>query len=94
MSSFKHRPAKLKYRSDISTLDEFHKDLMKKMNSNYDKLEYRTKIGNLLVNYYDQMTKDQYNQNVEFKKLVISGSFSIDEMSIICFAFSNKYDTG
>jgi len=68
MSSFKHRPTKLKYRSDISTLDEFHKDLMKKMNSNYDKLEYRTKIGSLLVNYYDQMTKDQYNQNVEFKK--------------------------
>jgi hypothetical protein len=66
MSSFKQRPNKLKYRSDTTTLDEIHKDLMNKFDSNYKKLEYLSKTGDLIVGYYEKISGHQYDQN--FKK--------------------------
>lgn len=63
MSSFKHRPPKLKYRSDAITLDEIHKNQMEAMNSNYKKLEYLSKTSDLLIGYYDKTSKEYYNHD-------------------------------
>lgn len=63
MSAFKHRPNKLKYRSDTITLDEIHKDWMNKLDSNYKKLEYLSKTGDLIVGYYEKLSGNQYDPN-------------------------------
>jgi uncharacterized Zn finger protein (UPF0148 family) len=63
MSMFKHKPSKLKYRSDTITLDEIHKDLMNKMDSNYQKLEYLSKTRDLIVDYYEKLSGNQYDIN-------------------------------
>lgn len=63
MSSFKHRPPKLKYRTDAITLDEIHKKQMEMMDSNYKKLEYLSKTSDLLVGYYDKISKEHYNHD-------------------------------
>lgn len=68
MSSFKHRPPKLKYRSEAITLDEIHKNQMQAMNSNYKKLEYLSKTSDLLIGYYDKISKEYYNHDYDSGK--------------------------
>lgn len=61
MSLFKRRPPKLKYRTDAITLDEIHKNHMNKLDTNYKKLEYLSKTSDLIVGYYDKISKEHYN---------------------------------
>jgi hypothetical protein len=67
MSAFKHRPNKLKYRTDTTTLDEIHKSMMSKFDSNYKKLEYLSKTEDLIVGYYEKLSGDQYDSTKDGK---------------------------
>ncbi len=88
---FKHKPSKLKYRSDTITLDEIHRDLMVKLDSNYKKLEYLSKTRELIVDYYEKVSGHQYDiNNIENneneyenknKKNVNDEYFDIDELN-------------
>lgn len=87
MSMFKHKPSKLKYRSDTITLDEIHKDLMKKMDTNYKKLEYLSKTRELIVDYYEKLSGNHYdisnddNENNKNIKKSNDEYFNIDELN-------------
>jgi len=72
MSSFKHRPPKLKYRTDATTLDEIIKQVMEKADTNTKKLDYLNKTHDLIVSYYDKLTKDQYNNTKKNNSEIIS----------------------
>jgi hypothetical protein len=61
MSALKHKPIKSKHLAIVQTLDELHKDKMSKLCSNFDKLEYISKTGDLLMNYYNQVAGSYYN---------------------------------
>lgn len=61
MSLFKRKPPKLKYRTDAITLDEIHKNHMNKLDTNYKKLEYLSKTSELIVGYYEKISKEHYN---------------------------------
>jgi hypothetical protein len=82
MSTFKARPNKLKYRSDTTTLDEIHKDLMKKLDSNYKKLEYLSQAGDLIVDYYEKLSGHQYDQNSEKVEYVDINNINTENKSI------------
>jgi|SaaInlStandDraft_6_1057023.scaffolds.fasta_scaffold26935_2 hypothetical protein len=48
MSSFKHKPTKLKYRSDATTLNELHKNFLSELDQNVQSLpEKKQKLDNL-----------------------------------------------
>jgi len=64
MSSFKHKPNKIKHLTTVSTLDEIHKTKMSKLSTNYDKLEYISKAGALLIGYYDIVAGAYYDYNI------------------------------
>ena len=60
---FRQKAPKL-YRSENVTIDEIHKNMIKKMDTNYKKMEYMSTVGDLLVNYYRQSTLNQHgNKN-------------------------------
>lgn len=61
MSAFRPRPNKVKHLVVVQTLDELHKKKMSDLGSNFDKLEYISKTGDLLVNYYDIVAGAYYN---------------------------------
>jgi Poxvirus Late Transcription Factor VLTF3 like len=63
MSTFKHRPNKIKHLSVVTTLDELHKENMSKFSSNSEKLEYISKTGDLLIKYYDLVAGSYYNSD-------------------------------
>lgn len=63
MYPFRHKPDKVKHLTVVQTLDELHKEKMAKFNSNFDKLEYISKTGNILMNYYDIVAGSYYNSS-------------------------------
>lgn len=65
MPQFKHRPNKLKYLSTSKTLDEYHKDHMNKMASSYKELEYISKTGDLIIDYYEKISGIHYDTNLD-----------------------------
>ncbi|ATZ80573.1 late transcription factor [Bodo saltans virus] len=63
MSVIKHKSTRLKHLTTVKTLDELHKDMLSKFTDNYKRMEYISKTGDLLVNYYDNISGSYYNSN-------------------------------
>jgi hypothetical protein len=61
MSQFKHRSTKLKFLTTTKTLGEYHQEHMSNMKSNYKELEYISKAGDLIVDYYEKISGIHYD---------------------------------
>lgn len=68
MSAFKQKPNKVKHLTTVRTLDELHREKMANFSSNFEKLEYFSKTGDLLMTYYDIVQGSYYNSDVSETK--------------------------
>jgi hypothetical protein len=68
MSAFKQKPNKVKHLTTVRTLDELHREKMANFSSNFDKLEYFSKTGDILMTYYDIVQGSYYNSDVSEAK--------------------------
>jgi len=68
MSAFKSKPSKVKHLTTVQTLDGLHKDFMSKCTSTFDMLEYISKTGSLIVDYYTASTGLYYNTTSQSQK--------------------------